>query len=158
MISERDYPYDAALRVEDFEGLNKLRCVSDREVAATLYRLWFNLAPDTPKSEEFDPSEYDPSDLREPSGFAADASDRADAAIHHAWAIFYRNMAAYEAQHGRKLSRRQREQHEWNFAGNMKREYGRTHPLASWLAKRSAWEERTVGRGNGGGKAGGWQE
>lgn len=34
------YPFDPSLRPEDLEGLDRLRCVSDRAYAATLYDLY----------------------------------------------------------------------------------------------------------------------
>lgn len=38
-----DYPYDPRLRVENLTGLNKLRAVPDRELAKTLFDLWFHI-------------------------------------------------------------------------------------------------------------------
>lgn len=35
-----DYPFDPALLIQEQSGLDRLRCISDRELAAVLYRLY----------------------------------------------------------------------------------------------------------------------
>jgi hypothetical protein len=147
--SEREFPFDSELRSENQNGLDKLRCVADRGLARTLFELYFRLAPDTIHAEEFDPSQFgdeepELDDLRDPAGAAAAQLDRECAALHHAWDVFYRNMADYEALHGRRLSRAQRADHVYKFGTKLEEIYGRTHPTTTWSARRKDWEERAV--------------
>lgn len=149
MASEHDYPFNSELRSEQQGGLSKLRCVADRGLARTLFELYFRLAPDTIRAEEFDPSQFgdeepDPGDLRDPAGAAAAQQDRECAALHQAWDVFYRSMADYEALHGRRLSRAQRAEHVYRFGTKLEKIYGRTHPTATWSARRKDWEERAA--------------
>lgn len=44
-MSLEDYPFDPSLRIEDLEGLDRLRCISDRGLARYMYDLFVALEP-----------------------------------------------------------------------------------------------------------------
>ena len=134
-----DYPYDPTAKVEELHGLDKLRAVEERSWAEVLFRLWFQLRPDTPSAEEWDPGEYDPDDVHDPSGSNAEEQDRIDAALHHCWQAFYSSMRDYEQEHGRRLTRRQRENHEHRYANQLEAAYGRRLPRATWVSRFKEW-------------------
>lgn len=153
MASERDYPFDPKARVEQLSGLEKLRAVHDRGLAALVFDLWFRVAPDQPLAEEYDPGTYgdEPTgELHDPTDSLADERDRNNAALHFCWKEFYRNMEDYERKYGRRLNQRQRAQHVWNFAEIMTRTYGAPYPLTAWVERRKDWESRPTGRMAGG--------
>jgi hypothetical protein len=154
MASERDFPYDPAARVEQLSGLEKLRAVQDRGLAALMFDLWFRVAPDLPLAEEYDPGTYgdepDTNQLHDPTDSLADERDRNNAALHFCWKEFYRSMEDYERKHGRRLNQKQRAQHVWNFAGLMERTYGTAYPSSAWVERRKDWESRSSSNSKGG--------
>jgi hypothetical protein len=40
-----DFPYDASLNIDDLEGLDRLKCVPDRELAQVMYEQFIKLEP-----------------------------------------------------------------------------------------------------------------
>jgi hypothetical protein len=43
--SAADFPYDASLHIDDLEGLDRLKCIPDRELAQVMYEQFMRLEP-----------------------------------------------------------------------------------------------------------------
>lgn len=43
--SAADFPYDASLHIADLEGLDRLKCIPDRELAQVMYEQFVKLEP-----------------------------------------------------------------------------------------------------------------
>lgn len=163
MTTERDYPYSPTADATKLQGLDKLRAVPDRAVAAKLHALYVQLEPGWREQERRDaqaadyglrgsavfPDDYSVLDaLRPPEqGTAARAAwDRQNAFIFHAWEEWLVNFEAFKRDYlegtGRELSREQADGHRERFAKMMRRKYGQAFADERWVQAHNEWKER----------------
>jgi hypothetical protein len=161
--TERDYPYSPTADATKLHGLDKLRAVPDRSVAAKLHAIYVELEP-TWRAQERQaargadyglrgsavfPDDYSAADaLRPPEpGTAARAAwDRQNAVIFHAWEEWLENLEAFKRDYferaGCELPREQAEAHRDRFAKLMRRKYGQAFADERWIQSHNSWKER----------------
>lgn len=157
MTTERDFPYSPTADATKLYGLDKLRAVPDRSVAARLHSLYVELEPtwraqeaeDKARDSEVFPDDYSAFDAvspPEPGTAARAAWERENAVVFHAWQEWSANLEAYKAdwlqRTGRELSRDQVAAHRERFSKIMRRKYGRAYADERWVAEHRAWQER----------------
>lgn len=157
MTTERDYPYSPTADATKLYGLDKLRAVPDRAVAAKLHAIYVELEPtwraqeaaNGARDSEVFPEDYSAFDCVTPpeAGTAARAEwERTNAVVFHAWQEWGVNLETYKADYlqrtGRELSRDQTAAHRERFGRMMRRKYGRAFADEKWVAEHRAWQER----------------
>lgn len=163
MSTERDYHYSPTADATRLRGLDKLRAVPDRGVAAKLHALHVRLEPAWRAQEQravhaadyglrgsaVFPDDYSVLDaLRPPEpGTAARAAwDQQNAVIFHAWEEWLASLEAFKGEYfegaGRELTREQIEAHRDRFAKAMRRKYGQAFADERWIQAHNGWKER----------------